>query len=482
MKNSCSNRIKTFSDNILFNLRKRRKPTKISPLQDESAGACAAVVGGAHAFVLVVSRATGLAPLGFARLAGSTRARSARWLLNISRLHCIISCLVLTFLVCFSLLGLARELRTGPTESVRMRSMTARVVGSCDVLAVITTSAVGVYGAPARGRRILRVLKLLATVDNSLGFKVIHSQERNSCLVIVAILVAWTSLLIDDFSLYANQAKLKNMQYFLLQNYLAFYLLYYVVVMLEVQFAFTAHSIYLRLKRLNDVLTETGRKLSLIREPTDRLQKTKEVFTIKVRPSGIGGPKKFGALVDSLGLIADENKLTSQEPAECIRRLSELHGTLCAAAREVDASFGLPVLIILISTLLHLIVTPYFLILEMGGAHRPHYLVLQFLWCTAHALRLLLLVEPCHRTKNEAAKTGDIVGEMLGHWETSNSILRRLELFSRQLLHRTPNFTALGVCNLDRPLIASVTAAVTTYLVILIQFQKQDDLDTERKE
>lgn len=36
-----------------------------------------------------------------------------------------------------------------------------------------------------------------------------------------------------------------------------------------------------------------------------------------------------------------------------------------------------------------------------GTSHRPHYLVLQFLWCTTHALRLLLLVEPCHKTKNE---------------------------------------------------------------------------------
>lgn len=43
--------------------------------------------------------------------------------------------------------------------------MTARVVGSCDILAVITTSAVGIYGAPARARRILRVLKLLASVS-----------------------------------------------------------------------------------------------------------------------------------------------------------------------------------------------------------------------------------------------------------------------------------------------------------------------------
>lgn len=70
---------------------------------------------------------------------------------------------------------------------------------------------------------------------------------------------------------------------------------------------------------------------------------------------------------NSRGTIrTDDNEANTQEAEECIRKLSELHGTLCAAAREVDTSFGLPVLIILMSTLLHLIVTPYFLILEMG--------------------------------------------------------------------------------------------------------------------
>lgn len=67
--------------------------------------------------------------------------------------------------VSLSLFGLASELSTDPKLSVRMRSMTARVVGSCDILAVVATSATGVYGAPKRARRTLHVLRLLTSVS-----------------------------------------------------------------------------------------------------------------------------------------------------------------------------------------------------------------------------------------------------------------------------------------------------------------------------
>lgn len=67
--------------------------------------------------------------------------------------------------VSLSLFGLASELITDPKLSIRMRSMTARVVGSCDILAVVFTSATGVYGAPKRARRTLHVLRLLTSVS-----------------------------------------------------------------------------------------------------------------------------------------------------------------------------------------------------------------------------------------------------------------------------------------------------------------------------
>lgn len=53
-------------------------------------------------------------------------------------------------------------------------------------------------------------------------------------------------------------------------------------------------------------------------------------------------------------------------PCEAIRRLAALHGALCEVVQRIDRSYGLPLVVILLSTLLHLIVTPYFLIMEIS--------------------------------------------------------------------------------------------------------------------
>lgn len=49
-------------------------------------------------------------------------------------------------------------------------------------------------------------------MDSSLGLELLYSQERNSCILVVIVLMIWTCLLVDDFALYASQAKLNDTQ------------------------------------------------------------------------------------------------------------------------------------------------------------------------------------------------------------------------------------------------------------------------------
>jgi hypothetical protein len=55
------------------------------------------------------------------------------------------------------------------------------------------------------------------------------------------------------------------------------------------------------------------------------------------------------------------------------------------------------------------------------------------------------------------------------------SALLQLEMFSQQLLHTRDqiDFTACGLFPLDMTLLHSVVAAVTTYIIILVQFQNK---------
>ncbi|XP_021930650.1 putative gustatory receptor 28a isoform X3 [Zootermopsis nevadensis] len=66
-----------------------------------------------------------------------------------------------------------------------------------------------------------------------------------------------------------------------------------------------------------------------------------------------------------------------------------------------------------------------------------------------------------------------------GFFPLDFTLLHSLEVFSLQLLHRKVHFTACGIFPLDFTLLYSIFGAVTTYLVILIQFQLSIEHDNK---
>ncbi|CAG9559316.1 unnamed protein product [Danaus chrysippus] len=421
------------------------------------------VVGGAHAFILRISSFFGLAPLRF-------ESRSHGFSVRMSNPMCIYSYILVTVLVICTVFGLVAEINVGVEMSVRMSSTMSQFVSTCDVLVVVITAGAGVYGAPKRMRNMLKFMESVASVDTSIGAHYSLVAERKLCAILLAILIFFSVLIADDFCFYALQAKKFDRQWEVVTNYIGFYLLWYVVMILELQFAFTALSVRARFQAVNDALALTARHVSVsvekVKEPTPM-----NMFAIQIGERR-EQPQPHPVIVRNT--VSGEPKLIVP-PCEAIRRLASLHGSLCNVVHRIDNSYGLPLIVILISTLLHLIVTPYFLIMEIiVSAHRIHFLVLQFLWCMTHLIRMFVVVEPCHYTITESRRTEVLVCRLMTSTPSTGMLPSRLELFSRQLMLQSISYTPMGMCTLDRPLVASVLGAVTTYLVILIQFQRYD--------
>nr|QZH55042.1 gustatory receptor 9 [Achelura yunnanensis] len=459
------------------------EPPKVEGGAGEIAGASAhahaqhthCVVGGAHAFILRISSFFGLAPLRF-------ESRSKGFTVTLSTAMCIYSYILVTVLVIMTVVGLVAEINAGVEVSVRMTSRMSQVVSACDVLVVVVTAGAGVYGAPRRMKNMLKFMGHIANVDTSIGARYSVITERKLCAILLAILLFFSALITDDFCFYALQAKNMNRQWDIVTNYFAFYLLWFVVMILELQFAFTAISVRMRFQAVNDVLALTAKNISIPLEKT--IEPTQlNMFAIRVAPAESQRPNNVSLLMEMIGqehavilkrTVTGEPRLVVP-PCDAIRRLAALHGTLCEVVQRIEHSYGLPLVIILISTLLHLIVTPYFLIVEIIlSTNRIHFLVLQFLWCVTHMLRLWIVVEPGHYTIIEGRRTEELVCRLMTAGPTTGPLPSRLELFSRQLMLRSMTYSPLGMCVLDRPLVVSVIGAVTTYLVILIQFQRYD--------
>ncbi|XP_011633717.1 gustatory receptor for sugar taste 43a-like [Pogonomyrmex barbatus] len=174
-------------------------------------------------------------------------------------------------------------------------------------------------------------------------------------------------------------------------------------------------------------------------------------------------------IIIKINLFLDGKSFTDN-----ISQLMTVHASLCDTVTLINAAYGVVALVITITCLIHLIITPYFLIIEADGRREPLFLAVQGLWCIFHIWRLLMIVQPTYAATTEGKKTAALVSQLLSV-SPDREGRKQLEIFSLQLLHRPLEFSACGLFTLDRTLVTSIAGAVTTYLVILIQFQKEDD-------
>ncbi|XP_050092275.1 putative gustatory receptor 59e [Anopheles aquasalis] len=96
-------------------------------------------------------------------------------------------------------------------------------------------------------------------------------------------------------------------------------------------------------------------------------------------------------------------------------------------------------------------------------------LVYTVLWIVLHGAKILMILYPAHLVQRERDRTGPIL-YLFNHNEKDILLNGVLAKFSTQLLHERGHQTACGLMNLEMTLISTMVGALTTYLVILIQF------------
>lgn len=106
-----------------------------------------------------------------------------------------------------------------------------------------------------------------------------------------------------------------------------------------------------------------------------------------------------------------------------------------------------------------MVATAYFLFLEMLNNRDNGYVWVQMLWIIFHFLRLLMVVEPCHLAARESRKTIQIVCEI--ERKVYEPILaEEIKKFWQQLLVVDADFSASGLCRVNRTILTSVSCAL----------------------
>ncbi|XP_067207482.1 gustatory receptor for sugar taste 43a isoform X3 [Linepithema humile] len=458
-----------------------------------------------------LSKLSGVFPTRFVAQA------SGRYQGRLSIIDSVYSIFLLTCLISAEIYGFWRDLRDGWEHSTRLKSQNAVIVTSSDVLGVMSLTTVAIIGSILRWKQVQSVIDKLVDCDEKIG--IISPKKVRRYTILLTLCTVSYAIILSCLDVYTwnHEVKLnKKLNDKGPINYLPLYFMYIVIMMMEVQYAVATYNIGQRFSRLNKCLenilrsgriTDQFRKdlglgacvpsinhhnhrsaiiinLDIFLNIFEVIEHTlKMIRTVllagDLRDQGqvpmyirqdLGNTRMFrkSKIMDSSG-TNDGKGFT-----DSIAQLVTVHASLCDTVTLINTAYGVIILVITITCLIHLIITPYFLIMEADGRREPLFLAVQGLWCVFHIWRLLMIVQPTYTTTIQGKKTAVLVSQLLSANHDKEG-RKQLEIFSLQLLHRPLEFSACGLFTLDRTLVTSIAGAVTTYLVILIQFQKEDD-------
>ncbi|XP_055855796.1 gustatory receptor for sugar taste 43a isoform X2 [Episyrphus balteatus] len=350
---------------------------------------------------------------------------------------------------------------------VRMKSATSKVVTALDVSVVVMSTTSGVICGLVGLKSTQELNKRLQQVDENLKSFVTPRKEqvRAYVMVLVSLLFITVLLGLDVWTWFRVAKDMKideentemNVQW-----YIPFYSLYYILTGLHISIAHTTFGVGRRYRRLNITL----KKMFLSDE--------KLIHTVPKLYKKVTAMKILNNELNDSGVIKKPNTETySASSNNVIERLAGIHESLGICVQKISSAYGFAVLTMLVSCLLHLVATAYFLFLEFLNNKNSVYSWLQVLWIIFHACRLLMIVEPCHLTTVESRQTITILCQ-INRSPHETTLTDSIRLFWQQLLADKATFSACGLCKVDRQILTSISAAIATYLVILIQFQKSN--------
>ncbi|KAH8285599.1 hypothetical protein KR054_011476 [Drosophila jambulina] len=438
--------------------------------------------------IFYISKVLALAPYVATRNSKSQVEIRRSWIFT------IYSATLTVVMVCLTYRGLLFDANSEiPVRaSFRMKSATSKVVTALDVSVVVMAIVSGVYCGLFSLKDTLELNARLTKIDNTLNAYNNFRRDRlralgmaSVSLVAIALLVGldvgtWMRIA-QDMNIAQSDTEL-NVHW-----YIPFYGLYFILTGLQINFANTAYGLGRRFARLNRMLDS-----SFLGEHKDctpsKPVKVNTVKTISTKPLAM--PSALHASLtklnsetlpsestgDSRSLILNVELLKlvpfpAKNKGLLLKAMADSHDSLGKCVLLLSNSFGVAVLFILVSCLLHLVATAYFLFLELLSKRDNGYLWVQMLWICFHFLRLLMVVEPCHLAARESRKTIQIVCEI--ERKVHEPILAEaVKKFWQQLLVVDADFSACGLCRINRTILTSFASAIATYLVILIQFQR----------
>ncbi|XP_014280100.1 gustatory receptor for sugar taste 43a isoform X1 [Halyomorpha halys] len=150
----------------------------------------------------------------------------------------------------------------------------------------------------------------------------------------------------------------------------------------------------------------------------------------------------------------------------------DLHWDICEAIAYFNASFKTQLQLQFLALFIKLIDCPYFIFLTLSYGLNFQYIVSSLIYTLLQIAQILAIVSPCSAATKAGNDTSFILCKHL-HSGIPMAMKKNIKSFLTLLeVHRT-DFHC-GIFTLNESVVSAIIGSVTTYLVILIQFQDED--------
>nr|WCC57928.1 gustatory receptor 4 [Papilio polytes] len=404
------------------------------------------LVRGPLALVLQISRIHGVAPLRLEPRNNEYYAQNSSFMTHYSRFILIILSKKASFLIkitdILTLIGLVLDLFDVRTKkAIRVNTISSLVVWLIDVTSILIITGLGVFQGPYRMTRIMEHLKNIDKVKLKLK-KIKAPRKQKLSVTIIFIMIGMYILMAGDIGYYVMDAMTHGKSMIVVHLYGSQYIKYSMAFFLHMQIALVILSAKSAFKTINDRLRELIQLLDL----------------------------KCSHKLTSIEFLSAENSL---------REIADCYVTICNIIKDINEDNGILLIAMYMSSITYLVVSNYYLIAALCspiGFMRNFNIILQFIWCVYHSFKILLLIEPCHRTHEQMEETRVLASQLTYRMTPSGEPLpAELDTFHKQLILYNPSFSPLNICTLNRSQIAGIIAGVTTYLLIIVQQRLIDE-------
>uniref|UniRef100_A0A1B6L7Y2 Gustatory receptor n=2 Tax=Graphocephala atropunctata TaxID=36148 RepID=A0A1B6L7Y2_9HEMI len=169
--------------------------------------------------------------------------------------------------------------------------------------------------------------------------------------------------------------------------------------------------------------------------------------------------------------LSSEGK--KQEPSTTqLKVLIDNYWLLCDAVCQANSFYCDQMLVTIFSSFFHITVALYYLIVHINLGDIK-FIANDGAWGVVYICHLILLIRPSSEVTASADETAPMICQLI-NMTPDPAIKRQVKSFLLQVPNHNARFSALGFFDLRNDILTSMAGAVTTYVVIMFQFQSQN--------